>query len=340
MSSENNKNKDKNNVRISENDIQKKLYGNYSKPNHNDKTIKGKFSEDFIKNKLYGSPQPEQKEIVRKSEPAPVGNDLFSAKKSEPAKPEQAKPEPVKSEQAKSKGFKSEPEKVIKPANIVPEPAEVKILPIYQDEINALKQAIANLEDKLQKTELQKHKLKVKLVQKRKLINIREGLADLVLNKMPEKFVLLVSVIIVMFLLIMFVKFIPQKKADLTTSPKAAKTQQSLKAKPVKPSAQTKTTGKSKVEQPKPQSTAESVRRYTIQVAEYADETAAMSFVKELEAKGFQVFLNTIYRGPNNTRPYFKINVGSFDTFNEAKQYNQVFREKTNINDSFIRESK
>ncbi|MBU1087751.1 MAG: SPOR domain-containing protein [Candidatus Omnitrophica bacterium] len=340
MSSENNKNKDKSNVRITENDIQKKLYGNYSQPMDKEKLEKGKFSEDFIKNKLYGSSQTEQKETVRKSEPAPVNNDLFSAKKPETAKPETVKLETARSEQAKPKGFKPEVEKIIKQNNIAPEPEEIKILPVFQDEINALKLAIANLEDKLQRTELQKHKLKVKLVQKRKLINIREGLADLMLNKMPEKFVLLLSVIIIMFLLVLFMKFIPQKKADSTNKPKAVNTEQSLKAKPIKSGAQTKTTVKKIAVHPKPQATTDSVRRFTIQVAEYADEAAAMSFVKELEAKGFEVFLNTIYRGANNTRPYFKINVGSFDTFNEAKQYNTIFREKTNINDSFIRESK
>ncbi|MFH1062369.1 MAG: SPOR domain-containing protein [Candidatus Omnitrophota bacterium] len=325
MSNQNEKNKDKNNVRISENDIKRKLYGDQRQTKAKEPLIKGNFSEDIIKNKLYGTAQP-QKEAVKNPEPA-VKNDLFSAKKIEQPKVEQPKVEQLKVEQSKVEQSKVEQTKrVLEKAagqKIIPEKPEIKILPAYQEEIDALKQAIENLEEKLQRTEQQKHKLKVKLVQKRKLINIREGLADLILNKMPEKFVLLVSVIIIMFLLIMFIKFIPKQTAR---KPQPVKTvQPAVVQKPV--------------EQPKPRAAADA-RRYTIQVAEYADEQAALSFVKELEAKGFEVFLTTIYRGPNNTRPYFKINVGSFDNFNAAKQTNLIFREKTNITDSFIRETK
>ncbi len=81
-------------------------------------------------------------------------------------------------------------------------------------------------------------------------------------------------------------------------------------------------------------------RQYVIQVAEYADEEAAKVFVDELKGKGFSVAVETIYRGHNQEKPYSKVNVGSFDTFDEAKRFNEEFKVKTNIGDSFIKEKK
>ncbi len=331
MSNQNDKEKDKN-VRISENDIQKKLYGNFSKPKNKEKPVIGKFSEDIIKNKLYGNGQSNQKETAKKSEPISAGNDLFSTKKADTVKTEQAK-----HDQPKAQTAYPQKEKIIQKP-ITPKPQEVQIMPAYQDEIDALKQAIANLENKLQKTEVQKHKLKVRLVQKRKLINIRERLADLVLYKMPEKFILLLVLIIVTFLVVTVLNLNNQNPDEKQAMP-TEEAVQTRDSKPVSPAIVERTAQRSNIEQPKVQSI-EAVRRYTIQVAEYADEKAAMNFISDLKAKGFDVYLKTIYRGPNNTRPYFKINVGSFDTFNEAKAYNLKFRKKTKINDSFIRERK
>jgi len=329
MNQQNDKDK---NIRISEDDIQRKLYGNVSKSKDNDKPLKGKFSEDIIKNKLYGNKQPSQNNNIKKSEPVPAVNDLFSPKKDETVKTSQ-----IKSNQSKSETAYSQKEKVIQ-KTVMPKAEEIQIMPAYQDDIDALKLAIANLENKLQRTEVQKNKLKVKLVQKRKLINIRERLADLILNKMPEKFLMLLALIIITFLVITVLN-LNSKNVDKNSKIETTENVQPVESKPVSRGIVKKSNPKLNIKQPRVKSI-EAVRRYTIQVAEYADEKAAITFINDLKAKGFDVYLNTIYRGANNTRPYFKINVGSFDTFNEAKAYNLKFRKKTNISDSFIREKK
>jgi len=80
-------------------------------------------------------------------------------------------------------------------------------------------------------------------------------------------------------------------------------------------------------------------RKYTIQVAEYADEEGAMRFMSALlEKQGYIAKVGTSYRDRAKTRAYYKINVGEYKTFNEAKQANEKFKKQTNISDSFVRE--
>lgn len=402
MSDQKDKSKDKNNVRISENDIKRKLYGEQWQAKAKEPLLKGKISEDAIKNKLYGAVQS-QKDAVINPEPA-VNNDLFSAKKIEHVKQEQAKQEQVKLEQAKLEQVKLEQQLKAEQAKLekikleqqfkleqgkleqakieqqfkieqtkitqakleqakleqikrehakaemekaaaqksVPVKQDVKILSAYQEEISQLKLEIKNLEGKLQRTELQKDKSKVNPVQKKQLISIREVLASLVLNKIPKKFILLGLGGIIIFLLIISVLFKPKQGIDelSKSEPKLTRIVKSENPVESKPSKQTESAPVQRTVEPTKPQTNTDTRKYTIQVAEYADEQAAMNFVKELESQKFEVFLTSLYRGENNTRPYFKINVGSFNSFNEAKQFNVKFREKTNINDSFIREIK
>jgi cell division septation protein DedD len=289
------------NTRISEKDIQKKLYGDHLTEKDDQKPIKGKFSEDFIQEKLYGTKKHEDPKPKKENK----NKDLFSK------------------EQMKQTN------------NIVSQNDDMHSA--LQEEIDALKQAIENLEEKLNRTESQKQKLKVKLLQKRKMFNVTDRLADLIFNKMPEKFIFIVSIVVIVLLISVVARIRPKKNQSDVSEPEQSVKESpkplAIKA-PEKEDKQAKVTIESL---PEPDS---SVGKYTIQVAEYADEQAAKAFVDDLKAKGLEVFVITIYRGPNQTRPYFKINVGAFDTFNQAKMFNQTFREKTNINDSFIRKTK
>jgi len=203
------------------------------------------------------------------------------------------------------------------------------IAPPIQEEINNLKQAITSLEEKLKKAENQKERLKIRLVQKRKLINIRERLADLILNRMPEKFLLLVMIIIVAVVFSSLLKSKPKTRLpEKEQKPQAQETLQE----------ETQALLTPQKEKAKPQASGEKL--YTIQVAEYADEDAANRFIRNLQELGYEVFVKTILRGPNNDRPYFKIHIGTFDSFAKAKKFNEEFRKKTNINDSFIKEKR
>ncbi|MFH1459285.1 MAG: SPOR domain-containing protein [Candidatus Omnitrophota bacterium] len=202
-----------------------------------------------------------------------------------------------------------------------------------QDEIDILKQSIFSLENKLKKTEAQKEKLKIRLVQRRKFDNASKQLVDIVINKFPEKFTVLVIIIVVIGLLLIFLNARPKNTKDKPAIKKTG--QESLVKKeiirPAEPTAIPPVTEKKapiRLEE----------KRYTIQVAEYADESAAKNFFEKLQGKGYLVEIDTIYRGENKNRPYYKINVGAFDTFNEAKDYNKELQDQIGINDSFIKE--
>ncbi len=209
-----------------------------------------------------------------------------------------------------------------------------QIQPGIQEEIDTLKEAISNLEEKLETSINQKERLKVKLVQKRKLINIRERLADLILNRMPEKFIMLLIVFLI-FAIFMIMKSLMPATAPMKESPQ------------MEINVEEATVPESKLTQPeaveiqeKPQPKAITRKRYTIQAAEYADEEAAKRFINALRKQGYLVMVNTIYRDKEKKKAYFKINVGSYGTFNEAKKFNEIFKKRTNIKDSFIKELK
>ncbi|MFH1094444.1 MAG: SPOR domain-containing protein [Candidatus Omnitrophota bacterium] len=211
-----------------------------------------------------------------------------------------------------------------------------QVQPGIQEEINTLKQAISSLEDKLKASINQKERLKVKLVQKRKLINIRERLADLILNRMPEKFIILLIVFLI------FAAFIVVKSLRPAAAPidKVPQVQMDFKEPPAPESKPVKTKAATAEIQEKAQTEALKNKKYTIQAAEYADEEAANRFVNTLKTQGYVVIVDTIYRDKEKQKAYFKINVGAFATLNEAKEFNEKFRKKTNIKDSFIKELK
>ena len=160
-------------------------------------------------------------------------------------------------------------------------------------------------------------------------MSIRETLADLILNRMPEKFIVLLILIIISGLIFFIVNLKPKTSPDELLQPETSseieKAQQdTIKVEKIKPISKDATIKK----------------KYTIQAAEYADKAAAQRFVDALQKQGYRVIVDKIYRGENREKAYFKINVGAYDTFNEAKKFNDVFKKKTNIKDSFIKELK
>ncbi len=219
-----------------------------------------------------------------------------------------------------------------KPADLFEDSRQIQ--PGIQEEIDTLKQAISSLEEKLKMSINQKERLKIKLLQKRKLINIRERLADLILNRMPEKFIILLIVFLI-FAIFMIIKSLKTPAAPIDqTSQVQIDIEQGAVPEP-EPVL-------SKIEeiQAKPPAKAITKKRYTIQAAEYADKEAATRFIAALEKQGYLVMVDTIYRDKEKKKAYFKINIGAYDTFNEAKKFNEIFRKRTNIKDSFIKELK
>jgi len=283
MKKENNKPDDvsQDSKKISEQEIQRKLYGDYKVSATNEISSKDKSKEKDFQKKLYGGSDLKEKEKEKET-------DLFSGKK---------------------------------------EHLDANLL----SEIGELKELIGSLEKKLKKSEEQKEHFKMRLAQKQKVVTGKQGILDVIYNKMPEKFIIFVTVGIILLLLLLVLNLKP-KNPETVSSEKTPETVSRV-GQP-EPSAKPARVKK----QPVFKQTAQ--KRFTIQVAEYADEPAAMRFVEKLRNDGFQVNLATIYRSNDKTKPYFKINVGGFDQYNEAKKYNQVFRKKTGINDSFIKERK
>ncbi|MCG2712998.1 MAG: SPOR domain-containing protein [Candidatus Omnitrophica bacterium] len=270
-------------------------------------------SEKDIKSKLYGQSKKEVQEEIAQ-QPKITEKDIMK----------KLYPDQKKTYTAQ--------EKKEKPADLFNN--KDLLQPGIAEEINTLKQAISSLEDKLKMSINQKERLKVKLIQKRKLINIRERLADLILNRMPEKFIILLIVFLI------FVIFMVMKSLRPATAPvnDASQTRINFEEAPSVKSEPAKAEVVKNL--PGPQPEAITRKRYTIQAAEYADEEAARHFVNALKKQGYLVMIDTIYRDKEKKKAYFKINVGAYDTLNEAKEFNEIFRKKTNIKDSFIKELK
>ncbi len=215
-----------------------------------------------------------------------------------------------------------------------------QLQPGIQEEIDTLKQAIASLEQKLKTSINQKERLKVKLLRKRKLINIRERLADLILNRMPEKFIMLLIVFLI-FAIFLIIKSLKQSPVPIKKAPQVPISVEEIPVtkQELTPKEEPAQTEVAKIQE-KPQAKTITGKRYTIQAAEYADEEAAKRFINALKKQGYPVLVDTIYRDKNKKKRYFKINVGAFDTFGEAKKFNEIFKKSTNIKDSFIKELK
>ncbi len=218
---------------------------------------------------------------------------------------------------------KTKPEKEIeKPGKAAP----AKINPDIQDEIDALKESIFSLEEKLKQSESRKERLKVRLIQKRKLVGFQERFLDLVFNKLPEKMLILVAGVIIILVLALILGHRGKKPSSSPAS--------------VRPAEQTQAKQESEQVKFVPAPAAEAGSKYTVQVAEYADVKAANDFIKKLKDKNFDVHVATSYRGDNLDKPYFKISVGSFDTFQDAKNYMEKVRKELKIRDSFIKENR
>lgn len=298
--------KKKNHVSISERDIKSKLYGQSREPLPKEKAHESKITEKDIMRKLY--PAKEISELPANAHPEII--------------PESKEKTEIKSEQKKE------------PADLFA--SKTAIQPGIQEEIDTLKQAIKSLEDKLKTSLDQKERLKVKLVQKRKLINIRERLADLILNRMPEKFILLLIFFLIFGIFVIIRGFKPVNAPENKTP--ANQIQIKEEAAPVIEIRNEPILVEKKKVTVRPERTTK--KQYTIQAAEYADEQAAERFINALKMQGYTVNVDTIYRDKKKTKAYFKINVGAYDTLSEAKKFNEAFRKKTNIKDSFIKELK
>ncbi|MCP4649905.1 MAG: SPOR domain-containing protein [PVC group bacterium] len=202
-----------------------------------------------------------------------------------------------------------------------------------QEEIDALKDAINQLEDKLKKTEGQKERLKKKLVQRRFTANLKDEILAVISNKIPEKVIILIPVLVIIVLFILLFSLNQEKTS--TQEPQAV-TQTESRV----PERKITTAPVPATPRRENSPVFDSTKKYTLQVAEYSNEPAAERFVNSLRDQGFYVSIDTRYRGEEKTNPYFKINVGKFDSFNEAKKFHEAFKRKTGITDSFIKEKK
>ncbi|MFH2139087.1 MAG: SPOR domain-containing protein [Candidatus Omnitrophota bacterium] len=198
-----------------------------------------------------------------------------------------------------------------------------------QEEIDALKTAITNLEQTLKKTEGQKERLKKKLVQRRFVINLKDRVLNNIISKVPEKVIILIPVLVIILLMIIVFNLhnetAPVTTTDVTVVEEVINVPQ-------------KKIAVASAKEPDSEKVGIGEKKYTLQVAEYSNEQAAVKFVGDLEQQGFTVALKTIYRGDDKSRPYFKVNVGVFGSFNEAKKFMEAFERKTGIKDSFIKQ--
>lgn len=281
---------------------------NKSRKKRNSKKKHEKLNENEIQMRLYGQnkiPAYEQDKTVGKYSEKDIKSKLYG---------EQVKAEGIT---AKEKGDLFENSNTLEKD--------------IQGEIDALKLSIVELEEKLKKTESQKERLKLKLAQRKSLVNLKGRLNEFVLNWMPEKFMIGVIAVIVLVLFILIINLKPKVEEKVVVKEKIVQPEQSMVI--IEPKQELVEPKKAVKIKPVP-----STKKYTIQIAEYADELAADRFVENLKEQGYLVSVDTIYRGKKRNRPYFKINVGAFDSFGEAKKFNEQFRKKTNIKDSFIKE--
>lgn len=277
-----NRDKKKNHVKITEEEIKKKLYGDITDEKKKIDVQEERKIEKEVKKKLY----PGKKHEEISTRPKRKDNDLFEEKSL------------------------SEPHVEIK--------------------IESLKHSVIELEEKLKKSVDEKEQLQSKPKERPKPSPIVEKPFPQIVTRMPQRLLVFSIVGVVLMLIVFSVKQRP-KPVDINIEEPVKKTQQIPE--PVKEilpvtNFQTKTT-RSSIE-----------GKYTLQVAEYADETAAQRFVDMLEKQGYLVITDTIYRDKDKQKPYFKINVGTYKTFAEAKKFNEEFKRRTNITDSFIKELK
>ncbi|MDD5746494.1 MAG: SPOR domain-containing protein [Candidatus Omnitrophica bacterium] len=309
--------------KITEKEIQRRLYGDISETVQPDENaLANKYREDDIQKKLYGTAKPAEpkhsvtanESVVEKKAPAPVKEASLFEKKAPPVEKKAAIPE------------KNKPGAPAEKELFTAEPAAVQHR--AHDELIQLNKSIAELEEKLKKTENRNRRLMVRLAQKRMFIDLQKRVVESLLNK---NVIIALSSIAVCSVLVSGIIAVSQrvKTAPKPEAPAAAPKPAIAEEKKAVIVAETE-----------PQPPAAKGKYYVIQVAEYADESAAQFFADTLKAKGYAVSMDTIYRSGNREKPYFKINVGSFGTYAEAKQFNEEFKKKMNIGDSFIKEKK
>jgi len=276
------KNKKKNYVRITEDEIKRKLYGSSYQKKQKAQHPKGKITETDIKKKLY----PDKKQSENTIQPKQKERELFNKKKTND--------------------------------------------PAVEEEIETLKSSVSELEERLKKTVNEKEQLKSKLGKKEEPSPMRGAPALEISNKKPKHFLFFLIVGILAIVIALIGRQRPKPAAVNSEGPTQQTTQ-----KPTEPAYE-----KLPITNFQSKDNVAKEGKYTIQAAEYADEAAAQRFVDTLNEQGFRVMVDTIYRDKNKSKPYFKINVGVYKTFAEAKKFNEEFKKRTNISDSFIKELK
>lgn len=78
---------------------------------------------------------------------------------------------------------------------------------------------------------------------------------------------------------------------------------------------------------------AESIGKYTVQVASYALEADAKSHVERLKVKGFSAFyIEAEIKG----KPWYRVNVGLFSTRNAATEYRGSFMKQAGVSSALV----
>ncbi|MCM8812726.1 MAG: phosphoribosylanthranilate isomerase [Candidatus Omnitrophica bacterium] len=207
-------------------------------------------------------------------------------------------------------------------------------------EMEALKHAVQSLEEKLTAAEKQKERLLKKLLAKRRSEQTQQFLATQVFGKLPEHINKLLAAAVVVLLIALFwpdkkqtppPDRSPEPRQGAPASPRPQPAPTTIPKKPPQAAA----TAPAADSEP-----ASGVKRYTLQVAEYANKEAAVKFVQSLEAFGYDVFMVEIPRANDPGKLYYKVNVGAFYAFADAKSFLAEFSAKTGIKDAFIKEKK
>ena len=202
-----------------------------------------------------------------------------------------------------------------------------------REEIEDLKEEINALEERLKKTEGQKERLKKKLVQRRFIDNFINQSMPAIKHKMPEKIIIIIPIAVIVLLFVIMLNLKQGEQLQEQPLKQTRTIQEKKKIEPVKKKAVSVINNQKKTVR-------SAGRKYTLQVAEYANLEASEKFVSNLEVQGFEVMIKTIYRGNDESKPYYKINAGEFETYNDAKKFKEAFFRATGIKDAFVKESR
>jgi len=189
-----------------------------------------------------------------------------------------------------------------------------------QNEVAALKEEVSALEEKLDQSEKQKELLRKKINKKIPSAPEAKIPLDSILKAIWKRVVLLWPILVLGGLLLFFITIKPKErnKPELTKIDAPVTVgENEMPEEIVAPSGQ---------------------KTYTLQVAEYSNKVAADRFVDNLKYQGYNVMVETIYKDAQRKKPYFKINIGIFNSYDEATKFRDEFESKTGITDSFSKE--